>query len=68
MLRCDTGKIKPRNGCGVADERTLLAEPDATEGIYVQQPNKWTKIPPQAVTLRRNIGIFGDYNDRNSLA
>ena len=28
-------------------DRTLLAEPDASEVIYLKQPKGWTKIPPK---------------------
>jgi hypothetical protein len=52
----------PMNG------RMLLAEPDAADVIYVQQPNGWTEIPAQAPTLRRKIEIWGAGNDRDSLA
>jgi hypothetical protein len=48
--------------------RMLLAEPDATDVIYVQQPEGWTKIPAQAPTLRRNIEIWRAADHRDSLA
>jgi hypothetical protein len=48
--------------------RTLLAEPDAAEVIYVQQPSGWTKLPAQAPTLRRSIEISEAHDHRDSLA
>lgn len=38
--------------------RTSLAEPDAANVIYVEQPTGWTKVPTQAPTLRRNIEVW----------
>jgi hypothetical protein len=48
--------------------RTLLAEPDRSEVIYIQRPEGWTKVPTRAPTLHRNIEIWGASDDRDSLA
>lgn len=48
--------------------RTLLAEPDAANVIYVQQPTGWTKVPTQAPTLRRNIEVWVAPDRSDSLA
>jgi hypothetical protein len=48
--------------------RALLAEPNGSTVIYVQQPGRWTKYPSDARTLRRSIEIWPAGNRKDALA
>jgi len=59
-----TRQGKGKNALAIVVVRTrvkkdvVLPEPDGSTVVYVQQPDKWEKKPPEVPTLRRGIEIW----------
>ena len=53
---------------GPVEQRALLAEPDGSTVIYVQESGGWAKHPADAPTLRRSIEVWPPMNRSEELA